>query len=119
MGIKVEFNPDLALRNITEFKKGRRKKEECLPENIKKGKIYNFLKKEQRIYCLTEEVPLVETQGQQILSRPRASVIILEAVHFIDKGEVWTRGKYKIKDVFNDDKIHFEGCSRIKFKNNK
>jgi len=25
MGIKVEFNPDLALRNISEFKNGNRK----------------------------------------------------------------------------------------------
>jgi len=30
MGIKVEFNPDLALRNISEFKNGRRQIEECI-----------------------------------------------------------------------------------------
>jgi hypothetical protein len=28
MGIKTEYNPDLALRNIAEFKKGKRKNEE-------------------------------------------------------------------------------------------
>ncbi len=27
MGIKVEFNPDLALRDISEFKKGKRIKD--------------------------------------------------------------------------------------------
>lgn len=37
MGIQVEFNPDLALRNISEFKSGKRKIEECIPINLKKG----------------------------------------------------------------------------------
>lgn len=38
MGIKVEFNPDLALRDISEYKSGRRKKEECVPDPlIKEG----------------------------------------------------------------------------------
>ena len=50
MGIKVEFNPDLALRNISEFKNGNRKIEECITEDIEAGKIYPFLKKEQRLY---------------------------------------------------------------------
>jgi len=35
MGIIVEFNPDLALRDISEFKNGSRKKEECIPEDMK------------------------------------------------------------------------------------
>lgn len=37
MGIKVEFNPDLALRDMAEYKKGNRKIEECLPENMEAG----------------------------------------------------------------------------------
>ncbi len=37
MGIKIEFNPDLALRNIGEHKKGQRREEECIPENLKIG----------------------------------------------------------------------------------
>jgi len=113
MGIKVEFNPDLALRNISEFKNGNRKIEECIPEDIKAGKIYPFLKKEQRIYWFYGEVPLVETKGNQVLSKPKASVIILEAVHFLENGEIFTRGKYKVVEVFNDDKVHFDGCERI------
>jgi len=50
MGIQVEFNPDLALRNIAEYKSGKRKIEECVPNPLKKGKVYNFLKKGQRNY---------------------------------------------------------------------
>ena len=50
MGIIVEFNPDLALRNISEFKKSNRKIEECIPEKLETDKQYNFLKKGQRNY---------------------------------------------------------------------
>jgi len=49
MGIKVEYNPDLTLRNISEFHKGNRKIEECIPENLEAGKIYPFLKKRTKI----------------------------------------------------------------------
>ncbi len=113
MGIKVEFNPDLALRNIAEFKKGRRKRAECIPANLKTGRIYPFLKKEQRNYWLHGEIPLVETKGNQQLSRPKASIIILEATHFIKNKEIYTKGRYKVVKVFNDNKVHFEGCKRI------
>ncbi len=114
MGIKVEFNPDLALRNISEFQKGRRKRAECIPAKLQKGKIYTFLKREQRNYWFFGEVPLRETQGEQQLSRPLASIKILEATHFLHQGEVWTKGKYKVIDVFQDDQVHFESLDRIK-----
>jgi hypothetical protein len=113
MGIQVEFNPDLALRNISEFKNGNRKEEECIPENIIAGEIYSFLKEGQRNYWFLGEVPLVETKGNQNLSRPKASVLILEAVHFTDNGKVYTRGKYKVVNFFNDDKIHFDGFNKL------
>lgn len=114
MGIEVEFNPDLALRNIVEFKKGKRRKEECIPEDLKAGKIYNFLKKDQRNYWLFGEIPLLETKGNQILSRPKASIKILEAVHFLNKGEIWTKGKYKVIEIFDGNDIKFEGFERVK-----
>lgn len=113
MGIQVEFNPDLALRNISEYKAGKRKIEECIPDPLEEGKIYNFLKKDQRNYWLHGEIPLVETKGNQNLSRPKASVIIMEATHFLEKGEMYTRGKYKVVEVFKDNKIHFEGMDKI------
>ena len=113
MGIQVEFNPDLALRNISEFKSGKRKIEECIPELLDEGKIYNFLKKDQRNYWLCGELPLLETKGEGILSRPKASVIILEAMHFMKNGQIYTKGKYKVIKVFNDDKIHFESYKRL------
>lgn len=113
MGIIVEFNPDLALRNIKELKAGRRKKEECIPENLKAGKVYNFLKKGQRNNYLSGEIPLLETDGK-ILSRPKASIIILKAEHFIIKNEIFTRGEYKVVEVFGDNKkIHFDGFAKI------
>lgn len=114
MGIKIEFNPDLALRNISEFKNGDRKIEECIPDPLKEGEIYSFLKTGQRNYWLDGEIPLLETKGDEILSRPKASIIILEAVHFKDGQDTYTKGKYKIIKVFKDDNIHFESYKRIK-----
>ena len=115
MGIKTEYNPDLALRNISEFKKGNRKIEECIPENLKAGQIHEFLKKGQRNYWIEGEIPLLETKGDQELSKPLASIIILEATHFLLNGEPWTKGKYKIVEVFDpkDHEIHFNGFARV------
>jgi len=119
MGIAVEFNPDLALR---EFGTKGRGLEECLPEKLEVGKFYSFLKKGQRVYWFSDdvdwsegEVPLLETKGSQQLSRPLAGVKILEATHFLMDGEVWTRGKYEVKSVFDagNSKINFEAYRRI------
>ncbi len=113
MGIKVEFNPDLALRDISEYKKGNRKIEECIPECLEIGKTYPFLKRDQRNYWLYGEVPLIETQGNEILSRPKASIIILEATHFVVEGVIYTKGFYKVIDVFKDNKVYFEGFDPV------
>lgn len=120
MGIQIEFCPDLALRNIIEYKEGRRKKEECIPEDLEAGKIYEFLKKGQRIYWFNDdplwskgELPLAETKGDQNLSRPIASAKILEVTHFMEEGIIYTKGKYKIIEIFKDDKVHFENLRRI------
>ncbi len=117
MGIQSEFNPDLALRNILEFVQGRRKREECVPKPLEAGVLYDFLKKGQRNYWLLGEVPLVETQGEGRLSRPLASVVIIEPRHVVENNEVWTRGKYKVIDVFdpNDPRAHFEGMQRVRY----
>ncbi len=113
MGIKVEFNPDLALRNISEFHAGRRKIEECVPEPLEVGKVYPFLKKDQRNFWFGGEFPLLETKGNQELSRPLASVVILEATHFLDSGKVYTKGRYKVIEVFTDDRTRFNGFKKI------
>ncbi|MBL7160354.1 MAG: hypothetical protein ISS93_00690 [Candidatus Aenigmarchaeota archaeon] len=117
MGIQVEFNPDLALRNISEFRAGSREREECIPEGLEAGQVHEFLKKGQRNYYLEGEIPLLETDGSQ-LSRPLASIVILEATHIMLDNELHTKGKYKVVEVFNpdDSKIHFDGFARIKQK---
>ena len=117
MGIKTEYNPDLALRVIDEFSNGNRLEEECIPKNLVKGKIYEFLKKGQRNYWIEGEIPLLGTKGNQQLSRPLASIVILEATHFLLNSEPYTRGKYKVIEVFdeNDEKIHFNGFSKLNY----
>ena len=112
MGIKVEFNPDLALRNISEFHSGNRKIEECIPELLEEGKIYNFLKEGQRFYWLDGELPLLETKGMENLSKPKASIIILETTHVKDSGKTYTKGKYKVIKIIPEGEIYFNGINK-------
>ena len=112
MGIAVEFNPDLCLRLFgTEGRDSR----ECLPEKLDVGGVYDFLKKGQRNFWMVGELPLRETKGNSVLSRPLASIIFLEATHFVKDGEIWTKGKYKVVEVFDsfDGKVHFEGLKKV------
>jgi hypothetical protein len=114
MGIAVEFNPDLNLRNISEFEAGRRRKEECVPKKLEKGKVYDFLKNGQRNFWLAGEIPLRETDGNANLSRPLASIIMLEATHFLMGGKEWTKGKYRVVKVFDkNSKVYFEGFEKV------
>lgn len=110
MGIQIEFNPDLALRA---FGTPGRLTEECLPSELEIGQVYSFLKKGQRNYWLEGEIPLLETKGNGNLSRPLASIRILETNHWLQQNMIYTSGQYRIISLFNDDKIHFEGFKRI------
>ena len=112
MGIKIEFNPDLCLRNFAEVRSGRHK-EECLPEKLEEGTTHSFLKEGFRNFWLEGECPLRETKGEGKLSRPLASIVILESTHFLQNGKPYTKGKYKITEVFTDGKVHFEGYDRV------
>jgi hypothetical protein len=114
MGIQVEFNPDLALRNYQQYTIKCRDADECIPEELVSGQTYSFKKRGQRIYRLQGEIPLVETMGNQHLSRPLASIQILEATHCVEKGEVWTRGRYLVVETFKDEAAHFDGFARIR-----
>lgn len=118
MGIAVEFNPDLALR---EFGTEGRDVYECLPEELVVGEVHDFLKKGQRLYWLSNdegwsrgELPLSSTSGLENLSRPLAGVKILEVTHFLKEDEVWTRGKYEVIEVFDseDTEVKFESYRR-------
>ena len=113
MGILVEFNPDLALRNISEFKEGNRKVQECIPETLKEGEIYNFLKEGQRFYWLEGELPLLETKGTGNLSIPKASVVILEITHFRENNKTYTKGKYKLIKIISEGEAYFNGINKI------
>ncbi|OGZ78831.1 MAG: hypothetical protein A2528_02190 [Candidatus Staskawiczbacteria bacterium RIFOXYD2_FULL_37_9] len=97
---------------MSEFKSGNRKIEECIPELLEEGKIYNFLKKDQRNYYLHGEVPLLKTKGNSILSKPIASILILEATHFEERGQIYTKGTYKVVKVIPEDQIYFNGFSK-------
>jgi hypothetical protein len=112
MGIQVEFNPDLALRNISHFHAGEREEAECIPEPLEEGQVYDFLKEGQRNYWLEGELPLLETEGGGKLSRPKSSIVILEATHLMKNGKLYTKGKYRVEKVLREESgIYFEGFS--------
>lgn len=113
MGIQVEFDPDLALRA---FATPGRKPEECIPEKLKQGAYHRFEKLGQRNYWLEGEIPLRETKGGGQLSRPLASVVILEETHRVIDSKIYTQGLYRIIEVFDpeDKRIKFDGLERIK-----
>lgn len=113
MGIQIEFNPDLALRDISEYKVGNRKIEECIPEVLNEGEIYDFLKEGQRCYWLEGELPLLETKGMGNLSKPKASIIILEATHYKENEKNYTKGKYKLIKIIKEGEIYFNGINKI------
>ena len=115
MGIRVKFNPELCLRSCDDYKSGKRKKAECIPKKLEAGKLYEFLKKDQRNYWIEGEQPLIETRGWPDCGRPLASVKIIEVTHFMDNGELWTRGKYEIIEIYDvdDPVVHFEGSKKV------
>lgn len=87
MGIQVEFNPDLALRA---FGTPGRLEEECLPNKLIAGNVHRFQKDGQRVYWLEGEIPLLETKGNQKLSRPskKLSCLSMEFLGCSEKSEV-------------------------------
>lgn len=114
MGIEIEFNPDLCLRNIDEFKSGNREEAECLPENLELGKEYNFLKSNQRNFYFGDVfMPLRETKGGGNISMPVAAIEIVEATHFKKEGKVWTKGIFKVVKLLERDKIYFDGFEPV------
>jgi hypothetical protein len=87
-----------------------------VPEKLKVGKVYNFLKREQRIYWFYGEVSLIKTTTKGgSFSQPVANVEFVEVTHFMQGGEVWTKGKYKVLEVFAEEKTEFvKGCKIAK-----
>ncbi|MEK6936189.1 MAG: hypothetical protein AABW67_05355 [Nanoarchaeota archaeon] len=86
----------------------------------RKNKVYKFRKEGQRNYWLEGEIPLLETQGNQKLSRPLASITIIEYTHFLKDKKPFTKGHYIIHEVYdiNDKTIHFESYKKIDTNNN-
>ena len=113
MSINMRFAPDLVLRNFSEFEKNQKKKEECIPKKLKENKTYEFLKNGQRAYWLEGEQPLLEKSENGVVSKPIASVIILEVTHFMENKKIFSKGKYKVIKVLKKGEIYFNGCEPI------
>jgi hypothetical protein len=93
MGIKVEFNPDLCLR---EFGTEGRDLAECVPPVMTTGTFFQFLKEGQRCFWFEGPVDLRITKGNGNFGDPIAQVRIINASHHIRDGKVWTEGLARI-----------------------
>jgi hypothetical protein len=101
MGLEIEFNTLLVLRNMSEFHEGTRKKEECIPSDLEKEVSYSFLKSGQRIYPLMKEMALLETRNGN-LSDPVAKIILTEINHMVYEEKLYTRGTYQVVNIIDD-----------------
>lgn len=113
MGIQTEYNPDLTLRPTEYIQTHNRLPEECIPSNLQPNQTYHFLKKGQRDYYLLGEIPLLITKGNNQLSLPIASIIILESTHFVKNNEVWTKGTYQVKELIEENQIKYNGFTKL------
>ena len=59
--------------------------EECILERLQVMCTYEFLKEGRRVYWFGGEVLLLETRGNQQLSRPIASIKMLEVTPFFKR----------------------------------
>ncbi len=111
MGTVTEHSLGLALRD---YGTKDRRPEECLPQTLTPGTVNEFLKEGQRGYDVGQEMPLRRAKGEQSVSRPLASVSILESTPFEMDGKTWTKGKYKVREVYDpsDPTVYFEGCQK-------
>lgn len=113
MPINMQFAPDLVLRDISEYKTGKKQKDECVPLKLQEGSSYSFLKTGQRAYWLDGEQPLLLKREDGSLSAPIASLIITEVTHFKIDGNIWTKGIYYVKKVIQQGEVYFNGCEPI------
>lgn len=99
-GFAIEYNTVLALRKFGSLEK---ESPACLPEKLEIEKSYKFWKRGYRVYSLGQEIPLVETDGEQRLSSPIATIEITETTQKILIGvlpqHMYTKGKYQVKKV--------------------
>lgn len=105
MGVPVEFNNILALRSVPGKIKDLAEVAKKLnpsafvPVDLIEGEAYHFSKKGYRIYPLTQEIPLVITQGNCNITEVVALIKILNvSVTPNQEGtDIWTEGLYRIE----------------------
>lgn len=102
MGIKVEYNDVLALR---EWGDPERAEVETIPLELKEGETYDYQKNDYRIFPLKKPIPLVQTKGGQNFEKVVALVsiqnITVEADPMGDR--IITFGQYRVVRILNQD----------------
>lgn len=88
--------------------------EECLPEELEVGKIYEFLKKGYQNYEIGKAVPLFDKMHVLNMTPPRpiAAVSILTPTPILNESnEIWTSVFYGVHALLNHQELknHFNG----------
>lgn len=96
MGVPVEFNAVLALRDAAESINEQRHVDEYLPDHPKVGQEYGFRKCGQRIYQLGVPLSLLTTAGDNKTMQKVGTAVIIEARHIMEEDHVLTIGRYRI-----------------------
>ena len=105
MGIKVEYNDVLALRESDNSNLELRETQ-CLSRLLHHGSTHDYLKLGYRVFPLRKTIPLVVTKGDQIFTRVPALISIwsinVDSDPF-DKTDIHTFGKYTVVNLLNKE----------------
>ncbi|MFC1842242.1 hypothetical protein ACFLYU_01135 [Candidatus Dependentiae bacterium] len=55
----------------------------------------------------------MEKHENKTVSKPLASVIILEITHFMENGKIFSKGRYKEVKVLKEGEVYFNGCEPL------
>ena len=92
----IEFRKELTLKHSNPSDE----QNECLPEEIIKGKFYRFGIKGHIVFPLGKAILLFEGGVKD----PLASIEITEQTNFLTGGYVHTRGEYYVRNCQKKDK---------------
>ena len=92
-------NQDLGLYSYSEFKSGKHKLSECVPELLEAGHDYPFMKAGHWNYADDASVTLLELAKDDVLFKMRAMVRIEESSFMVEDGQSYTQGMYRVEEL--------------------
>lgn len=101
MDHKPMANQDLGLYSYSEFKSGKRKLQECVPESLELGSEHPFLKAGHWLYEKDSVITLLELAKDDVLFKMRAQVRITDTGFMVEDGQSYTQGLYLVEELLS------------------